>query len=349
VLAVLGAGLLSLGVASPAYGADPVRVMPLGDSITGSPGCWRALLWNQLQDTGYTGVDFVGTLGPQGCGLPYDGDNEGHGGALVTNVADQQQLPGWLAATSPDVVLMHFGTNDVWSARPTADILAAYGTLVDQMRASNPAMRVLVAQLIPMDPSRSCAECADRVVALNAAIPGWAAGKSTPQSPVLVVDQWTGFSTGTDTYDGVHPNAAGDQRISDRWYPALAAVLDGVIPDPSPSPSPSPTASPSPPAPGGCTAGYRIVGEWPGGFQAELTVTNPGPSAIAGWSAQFSFADGQQATQWWGGVLAQTGGEVTVHNEVWNGNLGPGGAATVGLLASRSGTNSLPTPTCSPG
>ncbi len=100
---------------SAASAAAPVRVMPLGDSITGSPGCWRALLWNRLQAGGYTAVDFVGTLGPQGCGQPYDGDNEGHGGALVTNVANQNLLPGWLSATRPDVVLMHFGTNDVWS------------------------------------------------------------------------------------------------------------------------------------------------------------------------------------------------------------------------------------------
>ena len=62
-----------------------VRIMPLGDSITGSPGCWRAYLWERLLNAGYTDIDFVGTLGPQGCGIPHDGDNEGHGGILATN------------------------------------------------------------------------------------------------------------------------------------------------------------------------------------------------------------------------------------------------------------------------
>jgi lysophospholipase L1-like esterase len=208
--------------APPKGGA--VRIMPLGDSITGSPGCWRALLWQRLQTAGLTHVDFVGTLPPQGCGFTYDGENEGHGGALATAVADQNQLPGWLAATRPDVVLMHFGTNDVWSNRPTATILAAYSTLVDQMRASNPAMKILVAQILPMNPS-NCPECAARVVALNAAIPGWAAGKSTASSPITVVDQWTGFTTATDTGDGVHPNDSGNRKIADRWYPALADAL----------------------------------------------------------------------------------------------------------------------------
>ncbi len=220
--------------------AEPVRIMALGDSITGSPGCWRAQLWSRLRDNGYDDngyddngyddngyaddVDFVGTQAPQGCGFDYDGEHEGHGGALVTTVADQNQLPSWLAAADPDVVLMHFGTNDVWSNRSTATILAAYRTLVDQMRAQNPDVTVLVAQIIPMNPS-GCAECAARVVDLNAAIPGWAASVSTAQSPVMAVDQWTGFSTASDTYDGVHPNASGDQKLAAGWYPALAAVL----------------------------------------------------------------------------------------------------------------------------
>lgn len=204
--------------------ADPVRIMPLGDSITGSPGCWRALLWNQLQDAGYTSVDFVGTLGPQGCGVTYDGDNEGHGGALATVTADQNQLVGWLSATHPDIVVMHFGTNDVWSAKSPETILAAFTKMVTQMRADNPSMKVLVAQILPMAPS-NCAECGQRVQDLNAEIPQWAAGISTAESPVVAVDQWTGFSTSTDTYDGVHPNDSGNVKIANRWYPALTRFL----------------------------------------------------------------------------------------------------------------------------
>ncbi|KUL41719.1 cellulose binding domain-containing protein [Actinoplanes awajinensis] len=205
---------------TPPAGAK-TKIMALGDSITGSPGCWRALLWQKLPAEQ---VDFVGTLPGQGCGFAYDGENEGHGGYLVTNVASQNQLVGWLAATGPDVVLMHFGTNDVWSNLPTATILSAYTTLVGQMRAANPAMKILVAQIIPMNPS-TCAECAQRVVTLNAAIPAWAAGLTTTASPITVVDQWTGFDTATDTYDGVHPNDAGNVKIANRWYPALDAAL----------------------------------------------------------------------------------------------------------------------------
>ncbi len=233
LFAVLLALLACLAPAVPASAADPaaaapVRIMALGDSITGSPGCWRALLWQHLQNTGLTNTDFVGTLPAQGCGFAYDGENEGHGGFLATRIADENQLPGWLSSTRPDIVLVHLGTNDVWNGIPTATILNAYTKLLGQMRASNPDTKVLVAQIIPMNPS-GCSACAQRVVDLNSAIPGWAASNTTTRSPVTVVDQWTGFSTSADTTDGVHPNdSTGIRKIESRWYPPLAAALSGT-------------------------------------------------------------------------------------------------------------------------
>ncbi|WFE34168.1 cellulose binding domain-containing protein [Micromonospora sp. WMMD975] len=370
LLPVLGLGLALTSATVPAAAAvAPIRVMPLGDSITGSPGCWRAVLWNRLQSTGYTDVDFVGTLGPQGCGTPYDGDNEGHGGYLATNIANQNLLPGWLAATHPDVVLMHLGTNDVWSNIAPSTILAAYSKLVDQMRAANPATTVLVAKIIPMNPA-SCAECGQRTVALNAAIDGWAAGKTTAASPIVVVDQWTGFSTATDTYDGVHPNAAGDQKMSDRWYPALTAALRRPSPTPTgppnPTDSPSPTLTPSPtwsptgpphptdyPSPtrtmGGCTATWRTVGQWPGGFQAEVTVRNTGGVAIPSWVVRFSFPGDQQLNQAWNAQVAQSGAAVVARSASYNGALAPGAEATFGFLATGAVPNPPPTPVCTLG
>lgn len=324
VLMIALGALVALTAAPSSSAAAAVRIMPLGDSITGSPGCWRALLWNRLQTSGHTDVDFVGTLPPQGCSVAHDGDNEGHGGELATNVADQNLLPGRLSATRPDVVLMHLGTNDVWSNRPTSTILSAFTTLTGQMRAANPAMRILVAQIIPMNPS-SCPDCAQRAVALNNALPAWANATTTPQSPITVVDQWTGFSTAADTYDGVHPNAAGDQKISDRWYPALTAAL-GSTPTPTPTPTPSPT---------GCT--LTIVNQWSGGFQATITVTNPGPSPVTAWRAAFELAGTWAVSSSWSGVWTRTGTTVTVANAPWNGALGPNATATAGFVASGSG------------
>src|SRR5688572_26694999 len=88
VLAALAVGLIIRPAQSAAV---PVRIMPLGDSITAGPGCWRAKLWNRLQTTGFTNIDFVGTQSDGGgCnpGFAYDFDHEGHGGFSATGIAD---------------------------------------------------------------------------------------------------------------------------------------------------------------------------------------------------------------------------------------------------------------------
>ena len=99
-LAVAVASVTATVAGRPAMSAAgaavaPVKIMPLGDSITGSPGCWRALLWNRLQAAGFLNIDFVGTLPPQGCGVTYDGDNEGHGGYLAFFFVVLFLLFGW--------------------------------------------------------------------------------------------------------------------------------------------------------------------------------------------------------------------------------------------------------------
>ncbi|KAG8714593.1 hypothetical protein FRC12_021291 [Ceratobasidium sp. 428] len=220
---------ITVGIAALACMVSPVaaaatKVMFLGDSITGSPGCWRALLWNQLQKAGKTNIDFVGTLPAQGCGITYDGDNEGHGGYLATNIANQNQLPPWLSATKPDIVAMTLGTNDVWSNIAPSTITTAFSKLVDQMRASKPTMKILVAKITPMNPS-GCSDCAQRVVNFNNALPAWAASKTTSTSPITIVDLWTGYNTASDTYDGVHPNDNGNAKIANKYYTPLYNIV----------------------------------------------------------------------------------------------------------------------------
>lgn len=201
----------------------PVAIMPLGDSITGSPGCWRGNLWELLDGAGYE-VDFVGSLS-QACNpTGSDPDHEGHGGFLVTQSVANGNVRSWLELNTPDVLLLHFATNDVWSSLPPSQILAAYTQIVTDLRELNPDAIVLVAQIIPLEPA-GCADCPQRAVDFNAAIPAWAADLSTAQSPIVVVDQWTGFDPPVDTYDGVHPDEDGYVKIAANWFAALDEVL----------------------------------------------------------------------------------------------------------------------------
>lgn len=363
---VLAALLIAVAfvAARPALSATaPVRIMPLGDSITAGPGCWRAMLWHQLQLSGYTNIDFVGSVSDGGgCnpGYTYDWDHEGHGGYAATGIADNNQLPPWLDAAKPDIVLMHLGTNDMWGHFISTDTkLAAFTKLVGQMRANNPNMKILVAAIIPMS-AAACSTCPADIVEFNNALPAWAAGLTTAQSPVTIVDQWTGFDAVADTVDGVHPNNTGFQKMADRWYPALAQALGGVSPTPSASPtrsaSPSPSTSPSPsmasPTPtgtagGACTASYRVVSQWGGGFQAEVAVTNSSAGASSGWTATFSFANGQAVTQSWNATVTQNAATVTAHNLSYNGSLAAGASTSFGFLASwNNATNQVPAVSC---
>ncbi|GID91217.1 SGNH hydrolase [Amorphoplanes digitatis] len=348
LFAALLAAALVVTVAPVAHAAATVRIMALGDSITAGPGCWRAKLWNSLQTGGYTGVDFVGTQSDGGgCnpGYSYDFDHEGHGGFSATGIAANDQLPPWLAAARPDVVLMHLGTNDMWGGYiPLQDKLSAFTKLIGQMRAQNSAMKIIVAQIIPMSAS-ACATCPADVMALNNALPSWAAGLTTAQSPIVLADLWTGYDAVADNADGVHPNDTGFRKMAAAWYPVLARVLGGTTTPPTTTPPTTPPTT-TPPPTGACTATYRVASQWTGGFQGEVIVRNGSSSASTGWTATFTFANGQAVSQAWNATVTQSGATVTARNVDWNGRLAAGGTATFGFLASSTGTNTPPAATC---
>ena len=76
---------------------------------------------------------------------------------------------------------MHFGTNDVWNNFTPANILNAYTAVLNKLRMVNPNVRVMVAQIIPLQPS-GWTDCPTRAQNLNAQIPAWAASNSTAAS-----------------------------------------------------------------------------------------------------------------------------------------------------------------------
>jgi acyl-CoA thioesterase I len=108
-------------------------------------------------------------------------------------------------------VLIHLGTNNA--------SIEELGAIIDRLRAVNDVVVVLLAQIIPRRDELA------RVRRLNALIPALAAQRSSARSPVLVVDQFTGFDMSTDLEDNAHPNDRGDRKMADRWYEALVPLL----------------------------------------------------------------------------------------------------------------------------
>jgi mannan endo-1,4-beta-mannosidase len=235
-------------VPGASLGLEAVRIVAVGDSITANT-CWRGVLWQRLNQDFPSRFDLVGSHPSTGSGCTpaeYDQDNEGYGSALVTEIAagvttarpcspacpsltDLQQR---FAAAPADVALMHFGTNDVWNGIATESIVSAYSAVLGALRAANPNVVVLVAQIIPMNVTDAtcggctCQGCPTAIPALNARIVSWAAENGTSSSPIRVVDQFTGYDAVSDNVDGVHPTSGtGSQKIADQWYAALAPLF----------------------------------------------------------------------------------------------------------------------------
>jgi cellulase/cellobiase CelA1 len=94
---------------------------------------------------------------------------------------------------------------------------------------------------------------------------------------------------------------------------------------------------------GACSATYRTVNSWAGGYQGEMTV-QAGSSAINGWTVRWTLNNGQSVGQIWGGTLTTSGSAAAVRNAEWNGSLAATATASFGFIA--TGAASTPSATC---
>jgi len=206
------------------------RIMPLGDSITESSAgraSYRYWLWQSLQQANYD-VDFVGSQTGVAGGAPlfpnFDQNHQGHSGYRADQLRDN--IVNWANANRPDVVLLHAGTNDLLQGQGSSGTSTEIGQIIDNLRTVSPGVTVLLARIIP--------GATINVNSLNNSITNLAASKNTAQSPVILVDQQSGFSASGDLYDGIHPTQGGEQKMSAKWLAALTSVLPPVAPPPPP-------------------------------------------------------------------------------------------------------------------
>jgi lysophospholipase L1-like esterase len=126
---------------------DKPLIMPLGDSITAGVGSaagtgWRDDLAILLSDAGVV-ADFVGSQSaPDQLGL----EHEGHSGWRIDQI--NTHVVEWMAATTPDVVLLDIGSNDYVHRFNTATAPARLSTLISCILDASPTVRVVVAKLL---------------------------------------------------------------------------------------------------------------------------------------------------------------------------------------------------------
>jgi lysophospholipase L1-like esterase len=235
MLVVLAGCMVLTGSARPLTRLEGnVTLMPMGDSITGSTGHWRCLLWTQLRDAGYH-VNFLGerTGHVRKCDVPgFDDDNNGYSGMKVTKLAKDHRAKHWMLREHRrvDIVLLHLGSNDFRHGKELPEIMRGFDGVLKQIRSVNPRATVLVAQPIPMGTRpmyKSCPRCPEQIKSLDDAIPQWVKKNNNLKSPVIDVDQTRGFDVAADTTDELHPtDATGNPKIARRWFNALKGVLD---------------------------------------------------------------------------------------------------------------------------
>jgi lysophospholipase L1-like esterase len=208
----------------------PIQILPLGDSITQSNSVhlsYRYALWNELIDAEID-FDFVGTQSsnrngnppwPEYKGYVFDRDHEGHSAWRAEQILEE--LPEWLEGYTPAIVLLHIGTNDAFANQPIPSTVKEIKQIISVLRDDNPEVIILLAQVLPVrDPVSN-----KWINELNEKIDKIGESESTEESPVVIVDQNSEFDVSEDTYDGIHPDESGEEKMAQKWFDAIIDSL----------------------------------------------------------------------------------------------------------------------------
>lgn len=222
------------------------RIMPLGDSITQGvtvgAGCgtastdtncppddervgYRKKLYDDLTSAGYY-VQLVGSLANgSGAGLITPNDrHEGHGAYSTAMIRDG--AGSWLNAATPDIVLLHVGTNDANGGSSDGTAVAdPNDSILQRIYNANPEATVVLAKIIgspnPTLNNTIASFNADVEARINAA---WADQGAAGR--LILVDMYNTLTNRTvdgDFADNLHPNNAGYQKMANAWWTHLTA------------------------------------------------------------------------------------------------------------------------------
>ena len=273
---------MSLFAAQSSYAA-PFAILPLGDSITNGLAndsvnklAYRDDLFDRLSTLRYD-FKFVGRCPDTGddggsCQVPstYKGrtlEHEGRAGYHADQIRDKLynvdsngEASGWLTWYTPNVVLLHIGTNDIFDqandtnkADNTIEALTYTTTLTDiegiilKLKAKEAArqvtfptfkMKIYVAKILPMGMLRK-AEGSEEKVLYNGGVGDAAKGLNDKMTGawatthgVTVIDQNSPFNF-NDHFDSgkIHPNQVAENIMAISWS-ALAIENDtDFVPD----------------------------------------------------------------------------------------------------------------------
>jgi len=92
----------------------------------------------------------------------------------------------------------------------------------------------------------------------------------------------------------------------------------------------------------GCRVAYAVSAQWPGGFTANVNVTNLG-DPINGWDLAWTFPSGQRVTHPWNATVTSAGSQVTATNMSYNATIATNATVSFGFNGAWSTSNTPPT------
>jgi len=211
---------------SSASAEEPIRIMPLGDSITrgwyGSTGAngYRKPLYLSLTNNGYN-VDFIGC---QNDGDFADKNHEGRdgwhaaggtGGGILPNVYN------WLTANPADIVLLHIGTNDITGGDQDVNEVS---DILDEIDRYDPNITVVLALII----NRKSYSLI--TTQYNNSLNQMAMNRIANGDDIIIVNMENALNYSTDMADNLHPNDSGYAKMANVWFAALDNLLKWTPP-----------------------------------------------------------------------------------------------------------------------
>ncbi len=127
----------------------------------------------------------------------------------------------------PDYLLVELGFNDLlFEATDPVVLKDELHTLIGNVRRARPSIRIILANVIHGEPYGAARGLAARIGDFNATLFAQALGWSTVASPVTLADIDDAYEPAVDSYDGVHPNAAGEVAIAGVFADVLSSRFD---------------------------------------------------------------------------------------------------------------------------
>jgi len=199
----------------------PIRIMPLGDSITwgqtapvSSPGGYRLPLYQLLTADGFN-VQMVGTVWANGAlNLPQE-NHEGWQGYRIDQIASS--FSSWVnSVPSPDVILLLIGTNDYGQGYNTSTTTNRLDQLIELIATNLPNTKLVVSSVLPRTDNVSINNAIQTT--FNPYIPGIVAAHVARGEQVYFIDLASVLGASGLGTDGLHPNQLGYNIMGTNWF-----------------------------------------------------------------------------------------------------------------------------------